>query len=125
MTRQVVAAPKITLAICLGLAVVCIIVLIYVAVANRHLVVFSLDPLGGEEPFFATEIPLFVLLFAAVFLGLVIGGTASWLNQGKWRKAARQGLSEAEHWRKEATRPPPEGTAPPSTPASGQLPAPQ
>lgn len=93
------------------------IVLIYIAVANRHWVTFSLDPIASDDPLFSVELPLFTLLFAAMLLGLVIGGIASWLNQGKWRRAARQGLNEAAHWRKEATRPAPgDATTPPARP---------
>ena len=72
---------------------------IAVAVANRHTVTFSADPLSSSDPLFSIELPLFVLLLAAVFFGLMIGGAASWINQGKWRKAAREGRHEAERWR--------------------------
>ena len=84
------------------------IILIAVAVANRHWVTFSLDPLSRSDPVFAVELPMFVLLFAAVLAGLMIGGAASWINQGKWRRAAREGLSEAAHWRREASQARPE-----------------
>lgn len=84
------------------------IVLIVVAVANRHWVIFSLDPLSRSDPVFAIELPMFVLLFAAILAGLMIGGAASWINQGKWRRAAREGLQEAAHWRREASRSRPE-----------------
>jgi uncharacterized integral membrane protein len=84
------------------------IILIVVAVANRHWVTFSLDPLSRSDPVFAVEMPMFVLLFAAILAGLMIGGAASWINQGKWRRAAREGLSEAAHWRREAARSHPE-----------------
>jgi hypothetical protein len=33
--------------------------------------------------------PLFVLIFALVMLGVLIGGIAAWLRQSKWRRAAR------------------------------------
>jgi len=80
------------------------IIIIVIAVANRHQVTFSLDPISRTDPIFALEMPLFVLLLGAVLLGLLIGGIASWLNQGKWRRAAREGLSEAAHWRQEAAK---------------------
>lgn len=87
------------------------VILILIAVANRHLVVFSLDPLSRSDPLFAVELPMFVLLFAAILAGLLIGGAASWINQRKWRRAAREGLSEAAHWRRQATRSRPEPRA--------------
>jgi hypothetical protein len=34
--------------------------------------------------------PAFMLLFAGIFIGLIVGGVVTWLRQGKWRKQARQ-----------------------------------
>ena len=34
--------------------------------------------------------PLFVLLFAALGLGMIVGSLATWLKQGRYRKLARQ-----------------------------------
>ncbi len=69
-------------------------VVIAISVANRDAVKFSADPFSTAEPFFAIELPLFVLLLAAGFVGLVFGGVASWLSQGKWRRAARQARAD-------------------------------
>ena len=35
-------------------------------------------------------LPLFVVIFAALILGVLIGGVAAWLRQGKWRRAVRK-----------------------------------
>ena len=54
------------------------------AVANREPVAIDLDPFP-----FSIETPLYALLMGALFLGLVIGGVAAWLGQGRWRRRAR------------------------------------
>ena len=78
------------------------IVIVILSVANRGEVVFSLDPFGGDALSFAA--PLFVFLFAALALGIVVGGSAAWLRQGKWRHAARLERAEAARLRSEVER---------------------
>jgi uncharacterized integral membrane protein len=73
------------------------VVLIALAVANRAPVAFTLDPFNPGNPALTVQLPLFVLLFLALVLGLVIGGTATWIRQGRYRKAARQ-------WNREPAR---------------------
>ena len=65
------------------------IVAVALSVANRADVVFSLDPFGGAAPRWSVELPLFIMLFVTLGLGVVIGGVATWFGQGKWRRAAR------------------------------------
>ncbi|MEX1036177.1 MAG: lipopolysaccharide assembly protein LapA domain-containing protein [Sneathiella sp.] len=45
------------------------------SIANRELVVFSLDPLP-----FAFDLPLYALLLAAGFIGLLAGSIVTWLR---------------------------------------------
>jgi uncharacterized integral membrane protein len=78
------------------------IVIVILSVANRGAVVFSLDPFGGNALAFAA--PLFVFLFAALLLGIVVGGIAAWLRQGRWRHAARTERAEAARLRSELER---------------------
>lgn len=66
------------------------IVLIALAVANRAPVAFTIDPFNPGNPGLTISLPLFVLLFAALALGLVLGSLATWFRQGRYRKAARQ-----------------------------------
>jgi type II secretory pathway pseudopilin PulG len=33
--------------------------------------------------------PLFLLIFALVILGVIVGGIAAWLRQASWRRTAR------------------------------------
>ena len=79
-----------TIRLLILLPLACLIVVF--AVANRQTVVFTLDPLGSTDPNspLAFAVPLFVLAIILVIVGVLIGGFATWLRQGKWRKSARQ-----------------------------------
>ncbi|MCP4564656.1 MAG: LapA family protein [Bosea sp.] len=72
------------------------------SVANRAPVRVSLDPISRDAPAFALDLPLFAVILAAIAVGIVIGGFASWLAQGKHRKAARVNRREADKLRNEA-----------------------
>jgi uncharacterized integral membrane protein len=72
------------------------IVLIALAVANRGLTAFTLDPFNPGNPALTLQLPLFVLLFAALAIGLIVGSAATWLKQGRYRKLARQRSQEAQ-----------------------------
>jgi uncharacterized integral membrane protein len=72
------------------------IVLIALAVANRDLTAFTLDPFNPGNPALTLQLPLFVLLFAALAIGLVVGSAATWFKQGRYRKLARQRSQEAQ-----------------------------
>jgi uncharacterized integral membrane protein len=80
------------------------ILVILLAVANRAPVTLSLDPFSQDAPEFSTQLPLFAVIFAAVMVGVLIGGTASWMAQGKHRRGRRSARREARHLRDEAER---------------------
>ena len=80
-----------TVLIVLPLAVV----MIVFGVANRQSVQISLDPVATDTPWFAVTVPLFVALFGALIVGVLIGGVATWFTQGAYRKEARQKKLEA------------------------------
>ena len=65
-------------------------VIVAFAVANRQTVTLSLDPFNSNAPAAILTLPLFVLTIGLLLMGVVIGGTAAWLRQGKWRRAARR-----------------------------------
>ena len=64
-------------------------IIIAFAVANRQAVTVSFDPFSTTSPAYATTLPLFVLLFIVLILGVIIGGIAAWLRQSNWRRTAR------------------------------------
>jgi uncharacterized integral membrane protein len=81
------------------------VLIIAFAVANRHPVTVSFDPFGGNPPVASLTLPLFALVIVVLIGGVVIGGFASWLGQGKWRGAARRFERDlAELRRKHAAR---------------------
>ena len=81
MLRKVVAA---LILVPLG------IVLMAFAVANRHSVTVSFDPFNSQEPAASVTLPLFALVLALLIVGVLIGGSASWLRHGRWRRAVRR-----------------------------------
>lgn len=80
------------------------VVFITLAVSNRHMVQFILDPLSPENPALALEGPFFIYLFGALLIGVLVGGMAVWFGQRKWRMAAKMRSHEAHEWRREAER---------------------
>jgi len=80
------------------------VILIALAVANRGLTAFTLDPFNPGNPALTINAPLFVLLFVAVALGMVLGSAATWFKQGRYRKIARQRSIEADAARASAAR---------------------
>jgi uncharacterized integral membrane protein len=65
------------------------IIIVAFAVANRQMVTVSFDPFSSASPAYATSLPLFVLIFILLILGVIVGGVAAWIGQAKWRRGAR------------------------------------
>jgi hypothetical protein len=57
------------------------------AVANPQLVTVSFDPFEAANPAYAVTKPLYLVGFAILIAGVILGGVAAWLEQGKWRRA--------------------------------------
>jgi uncharacterized integral membrane protein len=76
-------------------------VIIAFAVANRQAVTVSFDPFSATAPAYAATLPLFAVIFAVLILGVVVGGFAAWLGQGKWRRSARRLDAELRALRQE------------------------
>ena len=55
------------------------------AIGNKHVVTVYAQP----SPF-SIETSLYTVVFAAVFVGLLIGGLTAWKRAGQWRRLARQ-----------------------------------
>ena len=100
------------------------IVLVALAVANREMVAFTIDPFNPGNPALTVTWPFFIFLFAALALGLVIGSLVTWIRQGRHRKLARQRGAEAENLRQAIARTPaaPSGSVPSSGPALPKAP---
>jgi uncharacterized integral membrane protein len=77
------------------------IILIAFAVANRQVVTVSFDPFDTADPAFSLALPLYVLILALVIAGVILGGAAAWMRQGKWRGRARLAESQARELRAE------------------------
>jgi hypothetical protein len=69
------------------------------AVANRGTITVSLDPFDPAQPALALQLPMFVLNFIVVGLGVLIGGIATWSRQHRWRVRARRAEAEARELR--------------------------
>jgi uncharacterized integral membrane protein len=80
------------------------IVLVALAVANRELVPFTLDPFHPGNPALTIELPLFVFLFLALLVGVLVGSAATWLRQGRYRRLARDREKEVRSLRDAAIR---------------------
>jgi uncharacterized integral membrane protein len=65
-------------------------IIIAFAVANRQSVTVSFDPFSSADPAYAATLPLFAVVMLVLIFGVVVGGVAAWIRQGKWRRAVRQ-----------------------------------
>ena len=75
---------------------------LYLAEANRGPVTISLDPFPGSEASeFNFQAPLFLVIFAAVGVGVVLGAAASWLRHADTRRTARVAKSDLAKARSE------------------------
>jgi uncharacterized integral membrane protein len=77
------------------------IVLVVLAVANRQVVTLALNPFRPEDSVLSVSAPLFLFLFLAVLLGMLIGALGTWWSQGRYRKRARVEALEAVKWKNE------------------------
>ncbi len=66
------------------------VIVVAFAVANRQAVTVSFDPFSSTAPAYAVTLPLFLIVFVLVILGVIIGGTAVWLGQRHRRRAQRR-----------------------------------
>lgn len=80
------------------------VLLITLAVANRHSVLLVLDPFRPQAPTIALSMPFYIYLLSALILGVMLGGLATWMSQGRFRRLARLRGVEARRWHAEADR---------------------
>jgi uncharacterized integral membrane protein len=86
------------------IALLAAILLVTLSVANRGPVRLVLDPFRPEAPVISIELPFYVYLLGALTLGVILGGVATWMTQGRWRKTARVRTQDAMRWQAEADR---------------------
>ena len=86
-------------AIAIAVLVPLAILIVMFAVANREIITVSFDPFDSVTPALAFKMPLFMLIFALVAVGVLVGGIAAWLRQHKWRMRARRAEAEARELR--------------------------
>jgi uncharacterized integral membrane protein len=98
------------------------IVIVMFAVANRQYITVSFDPFDSANPAVAIRIPLFILIFALVGLGVLVGGVAAWLRQHKWRARARRAEADAKRLHAELNAVRSLDTTPPPAPREAQPP---
>lgn len=71
------------------------------AVANRRWVTISLDPFSADAPAYAVELPMFLLIFIALIVGVIVGGMAVWFGKMHWRMAAHRAEKEVSRLKAE------------------------
>lgn len=82
----------------------CAVILIF-ALANRHTVPVNFNPLATVDPAAAgAGVPLFLIVYAVLFLGIALGGLAVWFAQGAHRREARRHRKDAERLKAELAK---------------------
>jgi uncharacterized integral membrane protein len=92
------------------------------AVANRQSVTISLDPFNQADPALALSLPLYLLVLALLIAGVLLGGSASWLRQSKWRRHARRLEAETRRLRTQSDQRAIAVASPPTAPLSVEAP---
>lgn len=75
---------------------------VMLAIANRTPVELAFDSFGAPD--LIIRAPLFIVAFASMMIGVMIGGVGVWMRQGRHRRAARAARSEARRLHAEADR---------------------
>ena len=78
--------------------------LVTLAVTNKHSVPLRLNPFRPEDSMLTFEVPFFFFLLGSMILGVLLGGFATWLTQSHYRQSARSRADDAARWRSEADR---------------------
>jgi uncharacterized integral membrane protein len=69
-------------------------VLVGLAIANRQPVTVSFNPFDSSDADLAVSVPLYVAGFMVLIAGVMIGGFAAWLEQGKHRRTGSRLAAE-------------------------------
>jgi uncharacterized membrane protein len=81
-------------------------VLILFALANRQLTIVNFNPFVSPEALAAPGVgmPLFLVIFAVLLIGVVLGGIAAWFAASRVRRDRRRWQREAERLNRELER---------------------
>jgi uncharacterized integral membrane protein len=61
------------------------------SLANRQSITVFTEPFNVADGAWPTfNVPLYLVVLGAMMIGVVIGGSSTWLRQGRHRKAARE-----------------------------------
>jgi uncharacterized integral membrane protein len=90
--------------ITLLIAVPAALILVALALANRHPVRLALNPFRPDDSVLAVNAPFYAYLLLALIAGVALGGVATWFNQGHFRRDARNRKVEARRLRAETER---------------------
>ena len=74
------------------------------AIANKETVPVFFDPFNAGGTDFKINPPLFLVVFASLILGVLLGGIATWLGQGRHRRAERMHRRDVERLRSDIDR---------------------
>lgn len=75
---------------------------VMLAIANRTPVELAFDPFGASD--LSIRAPLFIVAFASMMIGVMLGGVGVWMRQGRHRRVARAARSEARRLHVETDR---------------------
>ena len=80
----------------------CLVMIVF-ALANRQPVAVNFNPLVPSEAVTTpgVGVPLFLVLFAVLLVGVIMGGVATWFAQGQHRRDERSYRRESERLSRE------------------------
>jgi uncharacterized integral membrane protein len=68
--------------------------LVLLAMANQQVVTVSFDPFDASDTDLTVAVPLWLLGFTILIAGVLLGGFAAWLKQGRHRRLGNRLAAE-------------------------------
>jgi hypothetical protein len=104
--------------------IVAVLVVAAFAWANHRWIVYTVDlSYDPTRPDNTLGVPIFMVLFGVLLVGILVGGITVWLTQGRFRRAARSAQREVERHRGEIERLRSQGAAGENREAQTMLPS--
>lgn len=76
-------------------------IIVPIAVANRHETYLSLDPFSAQMPLLSFKAPMFIWLMVALILGVMLGSVVGWLDGRKTRQELKRTKKQMAKLQKE------------------------